>query len=37
MLTYEKTAHLGLQYQVQEAADYLLNVNRPAHRSLLPH
>ena len=35
MLTYEKAAQLGLQHNVQEAADYLLKVNRPAHRNLL--
>ncbi|AST67359.1 chemotaxis protein [Kosakonia cowanii] len=35
MSTIERAAHLGLANKQQEAAQYLITVNRPAHRALL--
>jgi methyl-accepting chemotaxis protein len=35
MRTYERATQLALQHQVQDAADYLLKVNRPLNRNLL--
>ncbi|MGV6481427.1 methyl-accepting chemotaxis protein [Pantoea agglomerans] len=35
MRTYERATQLVLQHQVQDAADYLLKVNRPLNRNLL--